>query len=498
MKPGEAANRARWIIIVVALVLLATLGLTLFIYSRSQEEAISSPTVVYLFSYQIIALILGLVLIALVLRGVLRPYRRMVEAARGSPVRPASAKTESEFVVETFQALVDQLQAKEKELEHLHALERSRAERSERFSEKLVANIPSGLVTVGDQGTVTSANAQAMKIFGHADTAGLYSSDKETGLFSPGIDFEKFFRYSPSMSRLVRECLGSGSGFRREEVEVVLPDARVRRLGLSISPITDTTQNVEGALCLITDITEVIELRERMKLQDNLASLGEMAAGIAHEFKNSLATIQGYIQLIQSQAASADRAATFDSALNEVRLLARVVTEFLNFARPQTLNLAPVELLNVIRSCAEEVRPLLEEQRVELRVEGEYARVSADEAMLQRAFSNLIRNAAEAIEDQSVRRLVILHGAIDPAPEPRYAHVRVTDTGGGIAREDLPRIFIPFFTTKSRGYGIGLAIVQKILVGHGGDVAVERSDGNGTVFHCRIALGSTDRDMKTR
>jgi signal transduction histidine kinase len=499
MQPGDVAKRARLIILVVALALLVTVAVTLFFFSRTREQAASSPTLVYLFSYQIIALILGLVLVVLVVRWVLRPYRQMVAAAQGSPVRASAAKTESEFVVETFQALVDQLQAKEKELARLHAAERNRAERSERLSERLIANIPSGLVTVDAHGVVTTTNLQAMKIFGLANTAGLYATDKETGLFAPGIDCEKFFRHSPDMATLVRGCIQSGSPLRREEVEVVLPDGRIRTLGLSISPIADNAQNVEGALCLMTDITEVIELRERMKLQENLASLGEMAAGIAHEFKNSLATIHGYIQLMQTQVEGAtgvapgDGSATLEAALNEVRLLARVVTDFLNFARPQSLNLSPVDLRRLVDDCVDELRPMFEESGVEVTVDGEYAEIQADESLLRRAFSNLIRNAAEAIDGQSARKLVSLWGSIDKGPDARYAHIRVSDTGKGIAREDLQRIFIPFFTTKSRGYGIGLAIVQKVLVAHEGDVVVEQSSSAGTTFHCRLALKpSTD------
>ena len=84
---------------------------------------------------------------------------------------------------------------------------------------------------------------------------------------------------------------------------------------------------------------------------------------------------------------------------------------------------------------------------------------------------------------------------VDSGSDGRYAHIRVSDTGTGISPVDLPRVFIPFFTTKSRGYGIGLALVQKIVVGHGGDVSVERSDSSGTVFHCRLPLVSTPSAM---
>jgi signal transduction histidine kinase len=305
-------------------------------------------------------------------------------------------------------------------------------------------------------------------------------------------DFASFFRASPGVPEMVAECLESGRAFRRVEANVHLSDGRVRRLGLSITPISDGSQNVEGALCLITDITEVVELRERMQLKDNLASLGEMAAGIAHEFKNSLATIHGYVQLLEAQlgavASNTSTRETVNATLNEVRLLARLVTDFLNFARPQQLHLAPVELRSTIEESAEEVRPALAQAKVRLTIQGEFGKIYGDESLLKRVFVNLLRNAAEAIDPQSDDRLITVDGSVDRADENGYANVRVTDTGSGIAAEHLHRIFIPFFTTKSRGYGIGLALVQKIVVAHGGDVTIERSDKTGTVFHCRLPL----------
>jgi PAS domain S-box-containing protein len=487
MKFGAVENKARFAIIIFVIALLALGGLSLILYLQARGQSETSPIIIYFFSYQIIALLFGLCLIFLLVRWLLRPYRRMVEAARGSPVHATSAMSESEFVVDTFQALVEQLQSKEKELAQLHALERKRAERSERFSERLIANIPSGLVTVDSKGRVTSVNAHAMGILGVAKS-NAQTSDAASEMISPGVDFHSFFHMSVHVVEMISKCLETGKAFRREEASVCLADGRIRHLGLSISPIADASHNVEGAMCLLTDITEVLELRERMKLQENLANLGEMAAGLAHEFKNSLATIQGYVQLLEVQLAARslidNQRETLDSTLNEVRLLARLVTDFLNFARPQQLNLTNVDLRSIIEDCAAEVKPQLEENGIELRIEGEFTQVAADEMLLRRVFVNLFRNAAEAIDPQSPEKRIIVAGEL----ETRYAHARVSDTGTGISNEDLHRIFIPFFTTKSRGYGIGLAIVQKILMAHGGDVAVEKSDATGTTFHCRLPM----------
>lgn len=454
------------------------------------DDSNSSPFAFYIFSYQVVALLIGLLLIFFLIRRLMRPYRRMVEAAQGSPIRASAAMSESEFVVETFQALIQQLQAKETELAQLHALERRRAEKSERFSERLVANIPSGLVAINSKGLITSANQHALNLFNYSGTAGDF--DQETEIHKPPMNYELFFKPAATTIEMISQCLKTGETFKREEVEIIQSEGTPRRLGLSISPITDAAHHVEGALCMMTDITEVTDLRERIKLQETLANLGEMAAGLAHEFKNSLATIQGYAQLFDVQSESPayahQRKTTLDSMLKEVALLGRLVTDFLNFARPQSLNFSLVDMQSLIDECIEEVRPQLERQDVTIQVTGQFVRLPADESLLRRVFVNLIRNAAEAIDVDSPQRKIEITSSMDKGTGKPYAHIRVTDTGSGISGKDLHNIFIPFFTTKSRGYGIGLAIVQKIVVAHGGDVSVERSDATGTVFHCRLPL----------
>jgi signal transduction histidine kinase len=446
----------------------------------------------YLFSYQVVALIIGLLLIYFLIRWLLRPYRRMVEAAQGSPVRASAARTESEFVVETFQALVQQLQAKEAELAQLHELERRRAERSERFNERLITNIPSGLVAVNARKMITTANKYALQLFNYSGVVTTSVDRLEVSNQGPPQNYERFFMTAPALIDMISQCLKTGTSFRREEIEILQDDGAPRRLGLSVSPIIDASQQIEGALCMMTDITEVMELRERIKLQETLANLGEMAAGLAHEFKNSLATIQGYAQLFdfqnESSASPSQRRNTVDSMLKEVEVLSRLVTDFLNFARPQSLNFSLVDMRALIHECVSELQPYAEKSQVQLSVSGDFITLSADESLLKRVFVNLIRNALEAIDSESTFKQIEIIGAMDKGTGKPYAHIRVCDTGSGISREDLHNIFIPFFTTKSRGYGIGLAIVQKIMVAHGGDVSVERSDSTGTVFHCRLPL----------
>ena len=455
----------------------------------------------YIYSYQVVALLTGLLLVYLLARWFMRPYRRVIEAAQGSPVRATAAKSESEFVVETFQALVRQLQNKEGELERLHSLERRRAEKSERFSERLITTIPSALVAINSEGIITIANPQARRLFHHAEIDAASGKSEELDLQVEGMPYEEFFRLSTPLIRMISDCLTTGGVFKRVEARVTPPSGPSRQLGLSLTPILDSAQRVEGALCMMTDITEVSELRERIKLQETLANLGEMAAGLAHEFKNSLATIQGYAQLLETQTASpsptSQHHSSLDSMLKEVRLLSRLVTDFLNFARPQKLTFSNVNLNEVLEDCQSEAYPLLRSQEIGISMQGTFPTIAADEFLLRRVFTNLILNAIEAIEPEATAKQIEIIGTVDGNSEKPYAHIFIRDTGRGILPEDLQRIFIPFFTTKSRGYGIGLAIVQKIVVAHGGDVSVEQSDESGTCFHCRLPLQASPLDMES-
>jgi signal transduction histidine kinase len=199
-------------------------------------------------------------------------------------------------------------------------------------------------------------------------------------------------------------------------------------------------------------------------LKNNLESLGEMSAGLAHEFKNAIATLQGYAQLLQNL-----------ELLNEVRNLSSMVTAFLNFARPQPLQLEDVTVAELIRDCAEELEPVFRELKVALTVDAEESMVvRADERMLRLALLNLMRNAAEAAPDGGV--FVRAHDAT----------IEVRDTGKGIPTADLQKIFIPFFTTKATGHGIGLALAHRIITQHGGTLTASNSSDGGALFTIRF------------
>lgn len=409
-----------------------------------------------------IAILLGSLLgILFLLRWLLRPYHQLIgEAQRATDANQMpKSQDEAEFVLETFQSVVTQLQEQRKELEQLSAEARERANSAEKFSEHIVASLPSGLIAFDGAGLSMAINTPGRTLLEANGTA-------------LGESYQQLFGAHEELAKMVGDCLQTGTVYRRTEIQTTSPEGRMRRLGATIAPIElPPERGPRGALCLLTDITEVTELREQVALKNNLESLGEMSAGLAHEFKNAIATLQGYAQLLQSLELNDKAQVAAGSLLNEVRNLSGMVTAFLNFARPQPLQLEEVSVPELIRDCAQELQ-------MELEVDADNSIViRADERMLRLALLNLLRNAAEAAPGGRV------------FVRARESTIEVRDTGKGIPTADLQKIFIPFFTTKAKGHGIGLALTHRIITQHGGTLTATNSPEGGAVFTIKFRHG---------
>jgi len=301
-------------------------------------------------------------------------------------------------------------------------------------------------------------------------------------------------RNVPQLAQMVEECLQTGKLYRREIIQTVASNGTTRRLGGTIAPIDLSDRGSRGALCLLTDITEVTELREQVALKRNLESLGEMSAGLAHEFKNAIATLHGYVQLLQSLELDERGETAASSLLNEVRNLSEMVNAFLNFARPQPLQMDNVSLSDLIEECVAELKTVYDERRVKLIVAEETAilpEVRADERMLRQALLNLLRNAAEAIPEHKPERTVSLRGLTETDREGHvWVLIEIEDSGEGIPQSDLQRIFIPFFTTKEKGHGVGLALAHRVITEHGGTLTASAKPNAGATFTIRLPIAA--------
>jgi PAS domain S-box-containing protein len=397
-----------------------------------------------------------------------RYFRRGSQLSDGFGAETPHSDNPAAFMTASMQAVIKKLKEQEKELEALHRAERERAQQTERMSEAVTRNMPAGLLLVNSAGLITSANPAAEAALGVKSLA--YRRHSEV------------LGAGSRLTELVAGCLEHGRTFRREEVEYLTPSHELRQLGVTISPIQNNANEITGAICLLSDLTELAALQKQIHMKENLAALGELSAGIAHEFKNALATISGYAQMIRSEAQpGTDLHEHGDLILRQTRSLTHVVTEFLKFARPLELANEQVSLQPMIQRIVAEIGEAIPD--VPFVALGEFGEVSGDDALLRQAILNLARNAAEAASDNPAGGRVIIRGEIDKSGQLQGQRISITDNGPGIPAEALSKIFMPFYTTKANGTGLGLAVVQKILVQHGGSIEARNQPlGGGAEF----------------
>lgn len=221
---------------------------------------------------------------------------------------------------------------------------------------------------------------------------------------------------------------------------------------------------------------ERLKLEEQLNQAERLASLGQMVAGVSHEIKNPLGIIQSTAELLGGLPEASETQKRLSNVITEESSrLNRIVTEFLDFARPQTPNLQDCRLEEIISRNLSFLHPELERRKIkiEANLDGKPYALKGDEELLYRAFLNILLNAI-----QSLRRGGLVR--IDLTEEKGNFLVAIKDNGQGISAENLNRIFDPFFTTKDKGTGLGLSIVRKIVEGHRGSIQIESREGEGT------------------
>jgi len=349
----------------------------------------------------------------------------------------------------------------------------ARAESSERLNSEIVSSLTSGLLVVGLRGEVRMLNP-----------AGCRFLRLDPG--STASHFRALLRDATPIADVVEECLSSAQPVVRRALTIRRRDQANTHVGVTVSPLFDDRGALQGAVCLFSDLTAVMELEEQVRLKDSLARLGELTAGLAHEFRNGLATIHGYARLLDPDRVSAEYASYVQGIRDETDTLGRVVNNFLNFARPVQLTLAPVRPEPIVRQACAEIEPDVRARGGDLSVSGEFAVVEGDEVLLKQALSNLLRNAFEACAGADATPRIAVESRVDAAG--RLLRISVADNGRGIDPSAREKLFRPFFTTKDQGTGLGLALAQKIAVSHNGRVQASDREGGGAVFTLTLPL----------
>ncbi len=401
----------------------------------------------------------------------IRRMRRTLTDEPSDSAPRRNAEPGPEFAAATVQAVIARLKEQEKELERLRKAEASRAQTSETISAAVLSNLSSGVLLFGPTLLVRQANEAARSILGYASPTGLHARDVFQRAGAVRTDPSGSGPAPASLADAVELCLRSGTSLRRMETDYTTPSGERRMLGITLSPVRGAGGEALGAACLVSDLTEISSMTQQMRLRENLALLGEMSAGIAHEFKNSLATISGYAQMLTTENDAATTQQFAGKIASETASLTRIVTDFLNFARPKGLEAETVELRSLVEDCGRECG-------VTLKLDGFPTGLSllGDATALRQAFSNLLRNSAEAGRDGASVSVEVRAQA-----DAQATRLVFKDDGTGIPQENLARIFVPFFTTKAAGTGLGLALVHRIVSEHGGTVSVS-SDPSGSTF----------------
>jgi two-component system sensor histidine kinase PilS (NtrC family) len=345
------------------------------------------------------------------------------------------------------------------------------------LNENIIQSVTSGLITTDLDGAITSMNRSAEKILG--------INKEETSQSDIGV----LFPYS-EVKEYIKNPGCQGDEFSRFEASFTTQTADTIVLGMTLSLLCDTGGNQRGLLCTFQDLTHFKALEEKMKHNEQLAMIGELSAGIAHEIRNPLASMSGSIQILKAELElDEENKRLMEIILKETDRLNTLIGNFLMYARPRALDCQPVCLNDLIE---ETVTLLKNGNRMNPSIQivlemDEEAQAMADSMAIRQVVWNLATNAIDAMPQGGTLRLDVSREEMGNGPHggvpEKVVRLTVSDTGGGIDPNIGDKLFFPFLTTKEGGSGLGLAIVHQIVQQHGGWLDVVNDAGQGAAFH---------------
>ena len=379
-----------------------------------------------------------------------KPIESMLVAA-GELEQRDPAHDEQQYLIDTFRKSIVTLRQQEAELQRMHDLQKERADDLERVTAALTRSLASGFMAIDPSGRVVEINSAGREILRPAVEAA-------------GTPLEDAFGKS-EFTDAVRTAVDQKIGLQRLELKV-----RDQTIGLTTVPLLGEQQQFLGVLALFTDLTHIRDLESRVRELQTLADLGEISAGIAHEFRNSLAAILGYLRLVRLEPLADKPRTSVERAEAEATQLSAAVDSLLTFARPMRLNKTDVDLYDLVCNVAEKIE---KPEGVDIACDGVPVTIEGDTALLSRAFENVVRNAVDSVAEKGGGRVRI---TVSASPTPA---VRVEDNGMGLNPADVPRLMLPFQSDKAKGYGLGLPLSRKIALLHGASFELTGTPGQG-------------------
>ncbi len=370
--------------------------------------------------------------------------------------------------------------------------------RDDRFLRDLVDGMRCGVLSVDRGGRLVMLNELGSEILEleHAP--------------APGTPIEQALRRHPRLIQVLRESFTMSNLPNRAEIDLRYGPHRDKRIGFTLSLIADDAGRIYGAAVFFKDLTQVEHKEEQDRLKDRLAALGRMAANLAHEMRNPLASIKVSCSLLKRRLGeSGETAELIDKIMSEVVRLNRTITSSLDFVRPLPTSLELAQVQPVILEALEVARGRCGRAgvRFDTQLDPSVPAFLMDRGQIRQVFENLFLNAMQAMGDSGTLTVqlavVAAPGAASIPYRPdeedtdswpafdSYVQVRVVDTGPGIDEKLRDRLFYPFFTTKKGGSGVGLSLSKKIVNNHRGLLDVDSRPGAGAAFTVRLPLVTT-------
>ncbi|MDQ1291292.1 MAG: two-component system, NtrC family, sensor histidine kinase PilS [Nitrospirota bacterium] len=366
----------------------------------------------------------------------------------------------SGLLTEQLQRADHSLKEKEQGLSRLQA-----------FHENIVHSISSGVFTTDEGGRITSFNPAAQEATGYSLAQ------------VQGRPWRDVFNWHPDQTA---DKQGEGVANMRFEVECTRANGNRLVLGMTLSPLQERGRTT-GMVGVFKDLTQIRDLEEEMRRKEWLASLGEMSAGMAHEIRNPLGALAGAMQMLRKDLhADETSQRLMDIAIREATRLDTIITEFLQYARPPALNLGEYDLNKLLAETLDLVQHEARTRtniRIETKPSQEALVGQVDQDQLKQVFWNLATNAFDAMPKGGQLTIATGCRSIDAGGRKGdVIEISFQDSGEGISKKNLDNIFLPFFTTKKQGSGLGLAAVHRIVDLHGGWIKVESKEHEGSRF----------------
>ncbi len=365
------------------------------------------------------------------------------------------------------------------------ALMQREYERAREGYVNILRSMTSGVIVMNVENRITHANQAVLSIFG---ASSLQLIGKQI------FEFPQF----KAVTQLLSQTLDTRPPFihniKQAEIDVERFDGSTIPLGLSTAVLRDHQETLIGYIIICQDLTEVKALREKAERDRRLASLGEMAAGVAHEVRNPLSSVMGFVSVIDEELPEGHEHKPYLSIImKEIERASKVIQDVLDFARQWTPDLKQGDLNAHIQDAVFQLSNQLKQSQIEVKTDycTEGKMVLFDREQLHQVWLNLIKNAIDSMQPGG--KLNLSTRFIPNPIGEDLIRIDLEDSGSGILDQHLAKIFAPFFTSKQsqRGTGLGLAITSRIIMEHKGHIDVTSKIGQGSRFSITFPRGKS-------